>query len=110
MGLIQSISPFSLRKKGLENDLDQLAQLEKMPLAKISAPVLIVHGRHDAEVSADHPENARRKIRNTDIYWVPDGMHELSLSDHIHEIKKRKISFLNRHRPHSQGQLPEPTN
>lgn len=100
MGLIQSISPFSLRKKGLENDLDQLAQLEKMPLEKISAPVLILHGQHDAEVSADHPENACEKIRNTDIYWVPDGMHELSLSDHIDEIKKKKIDFLNRHGPH----------
>ncbi len=100
MGLIRTISPFSLRKKGLENDLDQLAQLDPLPLEKISAPVLILHGKHDAEVSADHPENARRKIRNTDIYWVPDGMHELSLSDHIEEIKKRKINFLNLHRPH----------
>lgn len=106
MGMIKSISPFSLRKKGLENDLDQLAKLAELPLEKIKTPVLILHGRHDAEVSPDHPEYALNKIPASEIIWVPDGMHELSLSGHLDEIKKRKMDFLNTHHPLHHKKLP----
>jgi len=99
MGLIKSISPFSLRKKGLENDLTQLARLNHLPLARVKAPVLIFHGRHDAEVCADHPETAFQEIPDSEIFWVPDGMHELSISDHIDAIKKKKTEFLSTNSP-----------
>ncbi len=94
MGMIKSISPFSLRKKGLKNDLDQLARLDPLPLEKIQSPTLILHGRHDAEVGRDHPENALQTIPHAKIFWVPDGMHELSISSHIDDIKKKKLDFL----------------
>lgn len=101
MGLIKSISPFSLRKKGLKNDLKQLANLGNLPLHKIKTPVLFLHGKHDAEVSSKHPETACRLMPEAEIYWVPDGMHELSVSDHIDTIRKKKTEFLHRNRPSS---------
>ena len=94
MGMIKSISPFSLRKTGLENDLEQLAALDDMPVENIQVPVLIFHGDHDAEVRDDHPKTLCRRLGDAELVRVPDGIHELSISSHIEDIRKKKMDFL----------------
>ena len=99
MEIIKSMSPFSLRKEGLENDLSQLAAIDGLPMEKIQAPALVIHGTDDGDVPFHHAEYAASKIRGAELFPVPGGFHILSLSDNILEIREKRLHMLMKHQP-----------
>mgnify|MGYP006293962513 CR=1 FL=1 len=100
MGIIKSMSPFSLRKNGLENDLSQLAAIRSLPLARIKAPTLIIHGTADGDVPFHHAEYAASMIPNAELLPVTEGFHILTLSDQSEAIARRRGQMLLTHTPH----------
>ena len=57
----------SLRRTGFENDQTQFAAIEPYPLAQISAPTLIVHGKQDGDVPFADAELLAREIPNAQL-------------------------------------------
>lgn len=101
MKIIKSICPISLRKAGLNNDLEQYANLPELPLSSICIPSLIIHGTADADVPIDHGELAAAQIPDAQFCRVENGFHILKLSDQADDIFKTKIDFLKSHAPTS---------
>jgi pimeloyl-ACP methyl ester carboxylesterase len=99
MDLIKSMSPIGLRKEGLDNDLEQLAVIGRLPFENIAAPTLIVHGSKDADVTPDHADHAEAHIPDAELYWVEDGMHLLNISDGFDNVVKKELEFFWDHAP-----------
>jgi len=99
MELIKSMSPFSHRKKGLENDLAQLAAIDKLPLEDIRSPTLVIHGTDDGDVPLHQAQYTASMIPGAELFLVDGGFHILTLSDKADEIVEKRIDMLLRHVP-----------
>ena len=97
MDLIRSMSPTELRKKGMKNDLKQLARISDLPLDKIRTPTLIIHGTDDFDVPVEHAQTAARSIPSAELYLVPGGFHILALSDAANEVTQKRLEFLEKY-------------
>ena len=98
-GLFQTLSPLSLRKAGLLNDLDQFERIDRLPLDEIKCPALVIHGTHDSDVRFEHGEHAARSIRDAEFLPVEGGTHVLWVAKQAEELRNRRIEFLRRHAP-----------
>ncbi|MBU1277328.1 MAG: alpha/beta hydrolase [Proteobacteria bacterium] len=97
LDMIGTMCPISLRRDGLENDLLQLAAIDKLPLDKITAPTLVVHGDHDADVPMAHAQNVAQHVAGAELMVIKDGYHLLGMSDQAQEIADRELGFLRTH-------------
>jgi pimeloyl-ACP methyl ester carboxylesterase len=66
---------FDQRQAGVHNDLKQMATIERLPIAAVACPTLIIHGTADKDVSPSHGEYAKATIAGSDLYWIKDGSH-----------------------------------
>lgn len=98
-GLFQTLNPLSQRRAGLLNDLAQFAQIESLPLDRITAPTLIMHGTHDSDVGFEHSEFAAQSIAGAEFIPVEGGTHLLWIAAQAEELRTRRIEFLTRHAP-----------
>ena len=98
-GLVESMSPASKRKAGLDNDLKQLEHPVDLPLDRITAPSLIIHGTHDFDVSFYHAWYAAKSIPKAELYPVEDGFHIIPLCDHDEEVTAKRLAFLRTYAP-----------
>ncbi len=97
LGLIKSMSPASLRRAGLANDLKQLERLDDLPLDKITAPTLIIHGINDSDVPFSHAEFAAKAIPRAELLPIEEGFHIMPLCDSDTEVTEKKLTFLHNH-------------
>ena len=72
--IISSMSNYSRRKIGVENDIRQFTQLGDLPLEKINCPTLIVHGTHD-NLLFYQAVQAKDRIQNAESLWIEKGSH-----------------------------------
>jgi pimeloyl-ACP methyl ester carboxylesterase len=98
-GLMKSMSPGELRQDGMENDVEQLEKVKDLPLKKIKAPTLIIHGTDDADVTVADAAFAANRIPNSRLYLVHGGFHVLALTDAMDTITEQRVLFLKRHAP-----------
>ncbi|MFZ1127607.1 alpha/beta fold hydrolase [Methanoregula sp.] len=97
--LVRSMSDYSRRKAGVENDMAQLATLPDLPVGKIRCPALIIHGTHDSDVLFYHGVYARDTIPGAEGLWVREGSHFCAwISPQVHEVQERIVSFLQENR------------
>lgn len=66
---------FDQRQAGVHNDLLQMAAIERLPLATVACPTLIVHGTADKDVTPSHAEYAHAAIPGAELYWLQGGSH-----------------------------------
>ncbi|MGD0820846.1 MAG: alpha/beta hydrolase [Desulfomonilia bacterium] len=97
--LMNSMSPGNLRRDGMENDVEQLKKVKDLPLDKIKAPTLIIHGTDDADVSVADAALASNTIPNAKLYLVHGGFHVMALTDTIDEITEKRVMFLKKYSP-----------
>ncbi|HLF22819.1 MAG TPA: alpha/beta hydrolase [Burkholderiales bacterium] len=97
--LLQGFSPFSLRRDGLRNELDEAARYDENPdWSGIKTPTLIVHGKRDADVPFDtHAAYAARTIPHAETCFSETGFHLLPLCDDYPEMHNAMTAFLQRH-------------
>lgn len=62
------------RKAGFENDVEQYADLA-LELGAVTAPVLLVHARTDADVPYAQSEHARDHLPSAELVTIEDGTH-----------------------------------
>jgi len=98
-GLMNSMSPGGLRRDGMENDVEQLKKVKDLPLKKIKAPTLIVHGTDDADVSVADAAHAANAIPGAQLYLVHGGFHVMALTDAIDKITQERVTFLKKYNP-----------
>ena len=95
--LVSMLTPFDLRKAGLENDLVQLAAVDQLPFDRVECPALIAHGTADADVPFADAQRAAREIPRAELYTLERGWHLLNLSDGADAFEHRQIEFLRTH-------------
>jgi pimeloyl-ACP methyl ester carboxylesterase len=97
--IMKSMTPGELRKKGMDNDMNQLAKVKNLPLNKIKTPTLIIHGTNDADVPLADAELAAQEIPNSQLYLVPEGFHIMALTNSIERVNEKRVTFLKVHAP-----------
>jgi len=95
--LMNSMSPGNLRRDGMENDVEQLKKVKDLPLDKIKAPTLIIHGTDDAVVSVADAARAANAIPGAQLYLVHNGFHVMALTDAIDKITQKRVTFLKKY-------------
>ncbi|MCA9973495.1 MAG: DinB family protein, partial [Anaerolineales bacterium] len=106
--LLRTTVPLSPRQAGLANDLAQLAALPRYPLARITAPALVVHGRFDADVPYEHATFAANALPNAALVTQPHSGHLIWLGREWPASRQRLLAFLQAHAP-APPAVPPPT-
>jgi pimeloyl-ACP methyl ester carboxylesterase len=94
------MSPIGIRKTGLENDIIQNSNIEHFDLEKIKCPTMIIHGKHDADVTLHHAGYLATNIPQAEKLIVEDGFHILPVSNSYMDVHKKRLAFLNKYRPY----------
>ncbi|MEZ4592717.1 MAG: alpha/beta hydrolase [Chloroflexota bacterium] len=97
--LIRSTGPMSLRKAGLDNDLVQLANLPRLPLAQITLPTLVLHGQADTDVPYHHAQFVADSVPQAQLIPLPEAGHLIWLSPAWPGASQKLIHFLQQHAP-----------
>jgi len=98
LGFSRSMSEYSLRKAGVDNDMEQFAQLADLPVERIRCPALIIHGTHDSDVPFYHGVYAGENIPNAEKLWVREGSHLcVWISPQATQIQAQIIAFFQKY-------------
>ena len=93
--LARGFGMISLRKIGLQNDMEQLTSMPEYDLGRISAPALVMHGSADELVSFSHARLIAKKVSNAVLVKVKGGGH-LFFATHKEKVVPVVIQFLER--------------
>ncbi len=74
-GIMDTMYPYSTRKAGNENDMNQFRIMKPLPFDKITRPTLVIHGTLDADVKFYDGVRAYEHIEGADHYWIEGGDH-----------------------------------
>ncbi|WP_243057801.1 alpha/beta fold hydrolase [Nocardioides sp. SR21] len=72
LGLFDTVT--GPRKRGFDNDMHQYAELD-LPLGDVTAPVLLVHARGDADVAYEHSTYADQRLPSSLLVTLEGGTH-----------------------------------
>lgn len=98
--LLKTMYPYSERKKGNLNDMEEFLKSIHLPLEQISCPSLIIHGTHDADVKFFDGVYAYEHIPNAERYWIEEGDHVgFWLNPHAQQAQKYARAFLKKYAP-----------
>ncbi|WP_040854037.1 alpha/beta fold hydrolase [Thiorhodovibrio frisius] len=76
MAMVHSFGDHAAKRvPGARNDNAQLGAIAALPLERIIAPTLIIHGTADNDVFPSHAEHAHRHIAGSELRWIQDGTH-----------------------------------
>ncbi|MCI0362268.1 MAG: alpha/beta hydrolase [Phycisphaerales bacterium] len=92
--LLEHSFPISPRQVGLSNDLVQFASLGLQIDARITCPVLVIHGRIDGNVPIAHAEAVISAADRPESLLIDDASHLLWLHPRIDEVRTRLLRFL----------------
>lgn len=90
--LARATWPGSLRRTGVKNDEKNKASLDALPLGRISAPTLIVHGTEDSNVDYRQSVNLTKAIEGAELFTIEGGNHFVLIS-HKAQIAERLHGF-----------------
>ena len=88
----------TLRKAGVENDIEQAKVLPDINFSAIACPALICHGNADNVVSFEDGLLAASKIKQAEHFWMDGGSHlAFWLSADAERAHKNVIAFIQHH-------------
>lgn len=91
--------PYRERWPGTDNDAAQ-ARRGDLPLERIAAPTLLIHGRQDGDVPFDHAEFAAERIPHVERHWRDNDDHlGFWLSPDADRAQDAARTFLRQHAP-----------
>jgi pimeloyl-ACP methyl ester carboxylesterase len=97
-GIMDTMHPYSKRTQGNDNDMKQFLTMPPLPFAKITCPVLIIHGTHDADVKFYDGVRAFEHIKGAERYWIEHGDHlAFWLSSDAPKAQAYALEFIKRH-------------
>lgn len=88
---------FGSLRAGFDNDMEQFAAIDRLPLDEVQCPTLVVHGTHDGDVPFNHAVDAAEQIPGAELFAVEKGWHILAMSDGDNDYLRAEIGFLKEH-------------
>lgn len=86
---------YDQRKAGVENDLEIMRGIDRLPLDKIACPALIMHGDSDNDVPPAQAEYAAGAIAGAELHWIEKGSHMgFWLADCAEDVQKYAVEWL----------------
>ncbi len=86
---------YARRKAGLDNDMKILFGIDRLPLADIRCPSLILHGDADSDVPYSHGEYAHQAIAGSELYTISGGSHiGFWVADVAHDAQAHAVRWL----------------
>lgn len=99
-GFVNTMSPYTPRKPGTDNDLAQYREQPRLPLAETARPTLVVHGTHDADVKFYDGVYAYESIPGAERHWIEEGSHlGFWFNPDAERAQDVARDFFRRHRP-----------
>lgn len=98
--MLRTTFPYADRMPGTSNDAEQLHRIDPLPLDRIMAPTLIVHGTRDGDVPFGDGLHAADHISRAERYWMRDDDHlGFWLGPAAEQAQARVAEFLVGHTP-----------
>ncbi|HJO94888.1 MAG TPA: alpha/beta hydrolase [Victivallales bacterium] len=94
--LIDGFAPYSMIKKGCDNDRIQCLNIDKFDFKKMKQPTLILHGTKDGEIPLNHSQYIKSKLSNVELFIIENANH-LVLLTHKKLVINKKKQFLKEH-------------
>lgn len=91
--LVGTFNPLSPRETGSRNDLLQVRSFTDLPLAKITAPTLFIHGEKDRCVPLADTLAAVKLVPGATLMSVPGAGHIVQLGEHAADVQKKLAEF-----------------
>ncbi|MGB5909790.1 MAG: alpha/beta hydrolase [Promethearchaeia archaeon] len=93
MKLIDTSTPMSLRKLGLNHDIELLTSIEKIPVDNINVKSLLVYSKEDNDVKWLNAEYLKTNLKDFELL-VTHGGHMMWIGEDMDKIKSKRIEFL----------------
>jgi pimeloyl-ACP methyl ester carboxylesterase len=91
--LINTTLPMSLRKVGLNHDVELFTSIEKIPVDNIKVKSLLVYSKEDNDVKWLHAEYLEENLKDFEVV-VTHGGHMMWVGEDMDKIKSKRIEFL----------------
>ncbi len=85
--------PMSLRKLGLNHDIELLTSIEKIPVDNINVKSLLVYSKEDNDVKWLNAEYLETNLKDFELL-VTHGGHFMWIGEDMDKIKSKRIEFL----------------
>ena len=85
--------PMSLRKLGLNHDVELLTSIEKIPVDNINVKSLLVYSKEDNDVKWLNAEYLETNLKDFELL-VTHGGHFMWIGEDMDKIKSKRIEFL----------------
>jgi len=85
--------PMSLRKLGLNHDIELLTSIEKIPVDNINVKSLLVYSKEDNDVKWLNAEYLQTNLKDFELL-VTHGGHFMWIGEDMDKIKSKRIEFL----------------
>ncbi|MEI8081783.1 MAG: alpha/beta hydrolase, partial [Actinomycetes bacterium] len=96
--MVRTMSFRPPRRAGRDNDKVQFAGIKDLALERVVAPVLLVHGEVDTEVSPNDSYSASARLPNAELVMVPQGGHACAfVAQDAETVQERIRQFLRCH-------------
>jgi pimeloyl-ACP methyl ester carboxylesterase len=93
MNLINTTVPMSIRKLGLNHDVELLTSIEKIPVDNINVKSLLVYSKEDNDVKWLNAEYLITSLKDFELL-VTHGGHFMWIGEDMDKIKSKRIEFL----------------
>jgi len=91
--LVDTTVPMSIRKLGLDHDLELLTSIEKIPVGNINAKSLLIYSKEDNDVKWLNAEYLQTNLKDFELL-VTHGGHLMWIGEDMDKIKLKRIEFL----------------
>ena len=82
-------------KRGVDNDVTLGSSIDKLPLDKISAATLIIHGDADNDVPPRDAKYAHESISDSQLLWIDKASHiGFWVAEDAYKVQKYALDWL----------------
>ena len=93
MKLLDTTLPMSIRKLGLNHDIELLTSIERIPVDNINVKSLLVYSKEDNDVKWLNAEYLITNLKDFELL-VTHGGHLMWIGEDMDKIKLKRIEFL----------------
>ena len=91
--LMDTTVPMSLRKLGLDHDMELLTSIEKISVDNINVKSLLIYSKDDKDVKWQHAEYLKANLKEFELLETHGG-HFMWMGEDMDKITSKRIEFL----------------
>jgi pimeloyl-ACP methyl ester carboxylesterase len=93
MEFVKTTVPMSIRKLGLNHDIELLTSIEKIPIDNINVKSLLIYSKEDNDVKWLNAEYLETNLKDFEL-MVTHGGHFMWIGEDMEKIKSKRTEFL----------------